>query len=223
MLLAIHVGVASMTAPSTPEDWDVLRAWKRGDGKAGDELVTRYFAVLTRFFSNKVRHEDVGDLVADTFLACTSSIARVEQRGSFKSLLFGIAQNKLLQHYRMQGKRRRESDDFELACVASVGPGPSSFAVRREEVRVLVRALRRLPLAMQTVVELSFFEGMDGPAIAELLGLPVNTVYTQLRRGRQRLADLVVELARKESDLAETTIGLETWALQIRAQLTDAE
>lgn len=207
-----------MTAPA--DDWELLFAWRDGDSDAGERLLTRYFEVLTRFFYNKVRSEDVGDLVADTYLACTSSIDRLEPRAKFKCLLFGIAGNKLRNYYRTQVKRRRESDDFNVVCVAESGVAtPSSFLVQRDEVRVLVRALRRLPLAQQTALELNFFEGMKGPEIAELLGLQVDTVYTQLRRGRARLKDLVRELSEDPMLAVTTMMGLETWALQIRTQL----
>ena len=207
-------------ATAAVSDWELLFAWRDGDADAGERLLTRYFEVLTRFFYNKVSSEDVGDLVSDTFLACVSSKDRMQDTGRFRSLLFGIAMNKLRNYYRTQNKRRRESSDFAELCVGEAAiVTPSAFVAQRQEIHVLVRALRRLSLVQQTVVELNVFEGMRGPEIAELLAMPLPTVYTHLRRGRKRLGEIVKELAR-DPQLAQTTMmGLETWATRIRAQI----
>ena len=88
-----------------------------------------------------------------------------------------------------------------------------------EETRLLVRGLRRIPMHYQIVLELNYFDGLDGPGIAALLGVAEPTVYTRLRRGRLRLQREVEQLA-DSSDLAVSTVrGLDTWAGQIRAQI----
>lgn len=201
-------------------DWELFNEWCAGDSGAGDRLLLRHFELLMRFFYTKVRAADVDDLVAETYLACTASKERFSPSGSFKSLLFSIAVNKLREYYRKQVKRRSESDDFDVLCVSDVDDAlPSESLSRKQEVRVLVRALRRLPLSQQIAIELNYFEGLTGPDIAELLGLPPATVYTQLRRGKLRLAELVRELS-DSPRLAETTLmGLETWALMIREHI----
>ncbi len=203
------------------DDWSLLSAWRDGDSSSGDQLAARYFPLLMRFFLNKVRKvDDASDLVAETFLGCSASKHRSVETGSFHSYLFAIAMNKLRHYHRKQTKRQRELDDFAEVCVdASLGPSPSSIIARAQETRLLVRALRRLTLAQQIVVELAYFEQMRGPEIAELLGAPPSTVHTHLCRGRERLATIVTELA-QNSALAESTVsGLETWAREVRVNI----
>ena len=207
--------------PVPEDDWDLLFAWREGDMQAADRLVSRYFKVLTRFFVNKVRSaEEATDLVSETFLACTSKRDTVEKIGSFRSYLFAIAMNKLRTHYRCQAKRQRELDDFRTVCVGDSGPpSPSAIVGQAQEVQLLVRALRRLSLDQQIVLELYFFEALRGPEIAEALALPQATVYTLLRRGRARLEALIAELG-SDPDLAKSTIvGLDSWIEEIRARL----
>ena len=212
-----------MPDPAKRSDWELYDAWRNGDNAAGDVLLVRYFEILTRYFYTKVRVEDVGDLVSETFLACVTGIDRELTSGSFKALLFGIAMNKTRQYYRKRDKRRRESDDYNAVCAADSGlVTPVGLLAKRDEVRLLVRALQRLPLRQQTILELSHFEGLTGPEIAELVGAPLATVYSLLRRGKLRLAELVRELS-DSPELAESTLmGIETWALQVRAQLAPA-
>jgi len=202
-------------------DWDLFFAWREGDNQAAEQLVSRYFKLLTRFFLNKVSSPDAAtDLVSETFLACTASRDRVEKLGNFRSYLFAIAMNKLRGYYRREAKRQRELDDFRTVCVADSGVAtPSAILAQAQEVQLLVRALRRLTLDQQIVLELYFFEALRGPEIAELLGIPAATVYTLLRRGRARLDVLIGELGDSPALAASTVSGLETWAADIRAKL----
>ncbi len=203
-------------------DWDLLVAWRDGDERAGQELVARYLGILTRFFHNKVRDsDDAADLISETMLACCKGKERVEDPGAFRSFLFATAMNMLRRYYRKQAKRERELDDFADVCVGDSGdPGSlSSIVARKQETRLLVRALRRIPLDQQIVLELNYLEGLSGAEIAELLGVPPATVYTRLRRGKQRLHDTMGELADSPQVLESTIMGLQTWAGQVRAQL----
>jgi RNA polymerase sigma-70 factor (ECF subfamily) len=202
------------------DDWELFFAWRGGDERAAEQLIARYFELLTRFFINKLRNPELAtDLVSETFLACAANRERAESRGSFRSYLFAIAMNKLREHYRIQAKRQRELDDFRTVCVADGGPvTPSALLDQAREAQLLVRALRRLTLDQQIVVELYFFEAMRGPAIAELLEMPQPSVYTLLRRGRARLEALIAELG-KDPALVESTVqGLESWIAEIRAR-----
>lgn len=203
------------------DDWEQLFAWRDGDRRAGERLAGRYFGLLTRFFLNKVRNpDDAADLVSETFLGCTVGRDRVADEGSFRSYLFAVAMNKLRGYFRKEAKRRRELGDFEDICVANALPrSPVSMIARAQEGKLLVRALRRLNLDQQIILELHFFEGLRGPEMAELLGIPVATVYTKLRRGKEQLNGLVHELAGDPVLAESTVIGIDTWARKIRAEI----
>ncbi|MEM7153755.1 MAG: sigma-70 family RNA polymerase sigma factor [Myxococcota bacterium] len=205
------------------DDWELLEAWRRGDQKSGQKLLKRYLGVLTRFFRNKVKnHEDAADLVSETMLACTRARQNVRDAGAFRSFLFSCAMNTLRLYYRKKVKRNRELDDFEDICVgeSEVPLSPTSMIAIRREGQLLVRALRRLPLDQQIALELTHIEGLNGPEIAELLGVPQQTIYARLRRGAEKLRKLVAELA-ESPDIAESTMtGLQTWAAQVRNELS---
>ena len=85
----------------------------------------------------------------------------------------------------------------------------------------MVRALRRLSLDQQIVLELHFLEDLNAKEIAELLEIPGPTVYTRLRRGRERMRVIMTELADDTGVVETTMMGLNTWAGQIREQLEE--
>jgi RNA polymerase sigma-70 factor (ECF subfamily) len=53
------------------------------------------------------------------------------------------------------------------------------------------RAVAQLPLAQRVALTMYFFEDFGYEEIAEAMGLPLNTVKSHLRRGKQRLAELL--------------------------------
>ncbi|MCH9688373.1 MAG: sigma-70 family RNA polymerase sigma factor [Deltaproteobacteria bacterium] len=204
------------------DDWELLETWRGGDGGAGDVLLGRYFDLLTRFFSNKVSNrEDVADLISETMLACTRGKHNLREAAAFRAFLMGSAMNVLRLHFRKKAKRGREQDDFAKICVGDSDDPRSvtSMVSLKDEGRLLVRALRRLPLNYQIVLELNYIEDLNGPEIAELLGIPRKTVYTRLRRSKERLREVMAQLSTSPELVESTLVGLRTWAGHLRDEI----
>jgi RNA polymerase sigma factor (sigma-70 family) len=164
-------------------DVDLLEQWSAGSREAGNQLIERHFDVVYRFFRNKVGTE-IDDLVQQTFLGCLEARARYQGQATFKTFLLAIAHKQLYRHY---DKQRRQTIDVAVASLHDLGTSPSGVVARREDHRLLVDALRRVPLEAQLVLELAFWEGLDGNEIAHVLEVPLNTAYTRLRRAKNAL------------------------------------
>lgn len=200
-------------------DAELLDAWRAGDNRAGNELVDRHFAAISRFFRNKVASDDdATDLVSQTFLGCTASKDRWRGEASVRQFLFSIAHNVLYKYIRGRYKRSREQLDFAEVCVQDSFPAsPSSIVMHRREARSFVQALREIPVDDQVVLELMYFEGLSGAEIAAVLGLPEGTVRGRVARGKQRLRDKIAGLlagAGVEASVAPEQ--LDAWAREVR-------
>jgi RNA polymerase sigma-70 factor (ECF subfamily) len=71
--------------------------------------------------------------------------------------------------------------------VKDEAPDGEAIASARETTDWLERAIQALPLSQREVLVLATLENVPLNDIASILGLPVNTVKTQLRRARLRL------------------------------------
>ncbi len=169
----------------------LLAAWASGSSDAGNELIERHFALVRRFFYNKVSL-GLDDLVQQTFLGCLEAARRYEERSSFKTFLLAIARKQLYYHYRRQ---RNERLDFTTSSARDLGASPTATAAQREMERLLSLALQRIPLESQVILELLYWEEMSTAEIAVILAVPVNTVYSRLHRARQSLRRALAELA----------------------------
>lgn len=197
-------------------DEELLAAWRRGNAAAGSELFDRHFRSIARFFANKVS-DGVEDLVQRTFLACVEGRDRFQGSSSFRTYLFGCAHNILREHIR--GRRREAPVDFGATSAHDLGPGPATVFGRHREEKLLLHALRQIPLDHQVVLELFYWEQMSGRELAETLGEPEGTVRTRLRRGRQLLEEKIGQLAESPALLRTTTSNLEDWARALRDQM----
>jgi RNA polymerase sigma-70 factor (ECF subfamily) len=200
-----------------PSDDELLRAWRSGDSSAGDQLVRQHFMTVYRFFVNKVS-EDADDLIQRTFLACVEGRDRFREDSSLKAYILGIARNQLLMY--MRRRQRRESPfDASDVSVAELWPSPSRVMVEREEEKLLLLALREIPLDLQTTVELYYWEQLPVAQIAQILEIPAGTVKSRLYRARDALRQALQKLD-VPAHLQRTTLnGFERWATALRTRL----
>lgn len=200
-------------------DAELLEAWRGSDNDAGNELVRRHFMSVYRFFVNKVgRADEVDDLLQRTFLACVEGRDRVRDSSSLRGYVLGIARNQMLMYVRRRQRDRRTSGTTDVS-VAELSGSPSQVIAGREEEKLLLMALREIPLELQTVVELYYWEELSVAQMAEVLEIPPGTVKSRLFRARdalrQRLAAMDVP-----SNIRKTTVeGFERWARSLRAAL----
>lgn len=173
------------------EDLILLERWRGGDSRANSELLGRHYKSLHRFFANKVS-SDIDDLVQQTMLALLASRERFEQRSSFRAYLLSIARFQLYDYYR-RCRRVREVIEYDTVTAFDLSPSPSLQVAQRKEHALLLEALRRIPVNLQIALELHYWEDMSGPEVAEVLGVPVDTAYSRLRKAR--------ELVRKQMQL----------------------
>lgn len=186
------------------DDFALLSAWRKGDRLAGNALFERHFDAVARFFKNKI-DGGVEDLVQETFLACIESEVRFEGRARFRTFLLGVARNKLLMHYRAKRTNRKDPLTASVADMGCRSGSWGSWLARDEEQRIMLAALRRLPLESQILLELYYWEDLSGPELAQALEIPHNTVRSRLSRAREALRAEVTALC-TNPQLAESTL-----------------
>ncbi len=211
-------GLVYVVPMAEPTDFDLLERWRGGDRVAGNELFTRHFRSLFRFFRTKVTDEVAEDLTQVSFLACVDGRDKFRNASSFRTYLFAVARNHLFMHFRKRG-RQEAVTAFETKSMADLGAGPSTMVAAKAEQRLLLRALRRIPVDFQIAIELYYWEGVSTPEIAVVLGVPEGTVRSRLTRGREHLATQMRALA-ESPELAESTVAdFERWAQSLREAL----
>lgn len=134
--------------------------------------------VLRRF---GVAERDLDDAVQEVFVAVHARFVELDPARPVRPWLMAFA------FYVASNYRRLARHRYEVHPPDLPEPSTDGGASRREARSVLLRALDELPLVRRDVFVLHDIEGLDAPQVAELLGIPVNTVYSRLRVARTEL------------------------------------
>lgn len=195
-------------------DLELLDRWCAGDEAAGNRLFRRYFESVYRFFDAKVEG-DAEELVQETFLACVGSRDRFRRQSSFRTFLFAIARHVLYAHWRRIAGREARLDYREVS-LANLSTSLGTRLVRAEEQRLLLAALRELPLEQQLLLELHYWEDMSSGQLAEVFEVTPTTTRTRLHRARKGLRERL-DAMQSMPDLRGASIrDFDAWARSIR-------
>lgn len=208
------------------DDFALLDQWGSGDRGAGNTLLMRHFDTVYRFFVGKIGNDtDVDDLIQRVFLACVESRDRFRREAAFRTFLLAVARHELFRHFRQNRTRGKRSGSLGSMSVAELAEGGGSVRaamVRREEERLLLSALREIPLDLQITIELHYWEGLTTAELATVLEIPQGTVKSRLRRAREALHEAMARISKDAGTLESTISNFEHWAVQVRERVAQA-
>jgi RNA polymerase sigma-70 factor (ECF subfamily) len=129
------------------------------------------------------------DLTAETFFAALKGLASYRSEGSFAAWLFGIARNKLAQHYRSVAPW---SPLEAIENEPDPAPDPDTLASEHLQLDQVTQALRALAPDRAEAITLVYFAGMNAREAGKTLGKSEDAVKMLVSRGlsdlRQRFA-----------------------------------
>lgn len=161
-----------------------------GDTSAYELLMTRHrqrlYGVCRRVTGND---EDAHDALQETLLLVWRRMGTFEERSAVSTWLYRIATNAALDQLRRQRRDSVRMDELgSRASLSSPSPeGAVTSAV------TLDWALGRLPPQFRAAIVLRELVGLTYEEISDVRGIPINTVKTQISRGRQALRDVLAD------------------------------
>jgi RNA polymerase sigma-70 factor (ECF subfamily) len=196
-----------------PDDRELLIRWREGDRAAGEQLYDRHSPAVLRFFLRLVYDtSEVQGLVHETFIACRNARTPFDGTSEVaRAYILGVAYNKFREFLRRQRRGNRlidaHVDAHEVAEVTVEDlqvADPSDFVERDQERRLLLKALRKIPVDYHLLFILSFWENLTNPQIGRILGLSVGTVASRLRLGKEHILRRLQEF-REHPEMVDTT------------------
>ena len=143
-----------------------------------------------------VRDAQLDDALQDVFMVVQRRLGEFDGRVALSTWLYAIAL-RVARKARDRARRDAERSATPLDGHEPEAPGADAEATLSSSERlVLARAaLEALDDEKREVFVLAQVEQMSAPEIAEVIGIPLNTVYSRLRAARQAFADEVARLA----------------------------
>lgn len=170
---------------------------RRGSEKALGQIIDKYTAyvgaVVWNVIGGVLSHGDAEEIISDTFMALWSNAEKVRS-GKLKAYLGTIARNKARDALRKaKGGLQLEED-----CIGLGPEDPEQLITEREERQALYRALDLLGEPDRSIFISHYFYCRSTAKIADELGMNRNTVQTKLKRGRETLRKLLMEVRNHE-------------------------
>jgi RNA polymerase sigma-70 factor (ECF subfamily) len=135
----------------------------------------------------------VDDAAQEVFLVVAERLADIREN-SERSFAFGTA---IRVAHSARRRRAREvagaEDEGVESTVRSPLPGPDELSDQKRARELLNEVLDSMSFELRTVFILFELEGLRSPEIAELVGVPLGTVASRLRRARESFHALVAE------------------------------
>jgi RNA polymerase sigma-70 factor (ECF subfamily) len=154
---------------------------KRGDMVAFDDLYARYAPRLFGFLRRQLpTRADAEDVFHEALLATLENDEVAFDQGSFRTWLYRIARNRVLNRVRSQG--RGENAIARLApLVDDPPPAADEQAAQGQMLRALDGAVSRLPPPLSEVYHLRS-SGLSYEEMALVLDVPLGTLKSRMNR-----------------------------------------
>lgn len=146
----------------------------------------RVFRFLVRFIGDNSAAED---LVSEVFLDVWRRAGGFQGRSQVTTWLLAIARNKALSA--LQRRSNEELNEHAAAALEDPHDGPEVTLQNRQKAEVLLNCLRQLSLAHREVIDLVYYHEKSIDEVAEITGIPQNTVKTRMFYARKRIAELM--------------------------------
>lgn len=156
--------------------------------RVAQEYGARLYVVAYRLLGNRT---DAEDAVQRALLKCFAARASYSARWAISTWLYRVLTNVCIDEM-----RRRRSRTAAMRASSEIGPHHAGAGTAGERVDV-ERALEQVPREARVLLALHYVDGLSFGELARVRGISVNTVKSQLARGKSLLR---AELGKRGAD-----------------------
>ncbi|UII56789.1 sigma-70 family RNA polymerase sigma factor [Cytobacillus spongiae] len=162
------------------QQW-IKKVKKKASSEAANKLISSYYKEIYAFVYKQTLDAELSlDITQEIFISVLKSINRFdEKKASFRTWLYRIASNRLVDYYRSkQYQYSQQSETIE----GYEFENEEDVIVQleyKEDVERIASIVNRLESSTQQVVRLKLFAEYTLPEIAEVVQMPLSTVKTK--------------------------------------------
>jgi RNA polymerase sigma factor (sigma-70 family) len=173
-------------------DAEVIDRILKGETSLYEVLIRRYNPYLYKVgMSYGYRHQDVEDLMQDTFINAYQSLSRFENRSAFKTWLIKIMLHECYHKAQKQSSFREVATeaflDKNTPMFSKNNAGVDSAITNRELQSVIEKAILKIPIDYRMVFSLREMNGLSVNETAKTLNITETNVKVRLNRAKAML------------------------------------
>jgi len=171
---------------------EIVQKASAGEMSAFEEIYKVYSSIVYTLALGITRNShDAEEAAQDVFVKIFRSLKDFQYRSSFGTWVYRIAVNTSINMHR-SGARK----NMTVASIEDVGDlpdvsgiAPDAAAGKGEAVERVNRILENLSPEHRICIMLREIDGLDYQEISDVLGVPLNTVRSRLKRAREAMIE----------------------------------
>jgi len=172
-------------------DEDLMLRYAGGDLAAFQTLYERHRGGLYRYFLRQGNRSVAEELFQDVWAGVIQSRRRYRPRATFRTWLYTLAHNRLVDHWRREGRRPVDSLASDEDCpdtdLTDTNPGPLRLVDLRDCIQQLLQLVSGLPDVQRQAFLLRHEAGMSLAEVAAAMSIGAETAKSRLRYAMDRL------------------------------------
>lgn len=174
----------------------LIQQAQRGDLAAMTELITSQQRYVYSVAMSLMRSPtDAADLTQEAFIRLLRALPSYRGETRFTTWLYRLVVNLGLDELRRRSRRGEsitlDADDAPDPPDTSIWTDPLVQAVSDEDAARVRGAVDTLPVSQRLALTFYYFEDLSYEEIAQVMGVPLNTVKSYIHRGKARLATIL--------------------------------
>ena len=179
-----------MSASQSTSDEVLIGRIANGDRLAMQVLFARHHVRVFRFVLRLVREEATAeDLISEVFLDVWRQASRFEGRAAVSTWLLAIARFKALSALRR--KPELELDEEAAGAIEDTADTPDVTLEKKDKSEIIRQCLTGLSAEHREIIDLVYYHEKSVEEVAEIVGIPENTVKTRMFYARKKLGELL--------------------------------
>jgi RNA polymerase sigma-70 factor (ECF subfamily) len=179
-----------LNASHDASDVALIASIATGDKNALQALYRRHHVKVYRFTLRFVRDEAAAeDVVSEVFIDVWRQADRFERRSQVSTWLLAIARNKALSMLRRRAETALDEEVAEF--IEDPSDSPEVTMQNQQRSAILRSCLDQLSPAHREIIDLVYYHEKSIDEVAEVIGVPSNTVKTRMFYARKRIAEMM--------------------------------
>lgn len=177
------------------EDIELVQTALKGEKKAFEMIIQKYQSPLANYIGRMVKQNELAlDITQEVFIKAYSSLHSFRQEYKFKTWLFKIASNTVIDYW-----RKKKIDAFSIDQpydldgdsvpfqIPSKNPSVDKIVELHEVRERIEEVLDKLPVNLKELFVWRHINDLSYEEMAEIKGIPVGTIKNRVFQAKEML------------------------------------
>ena len=181
------------------EDKKLIERTLKGEKKAFEMIIRKYQQPLLNDIGRMVRERELAlDFTQEVFIKTYSSLHTFKPQYKFRSWLFRIASNSIIDYWRKKkieafSITKQQGEDYDKPSI-QIPDGETSLVRQLEMVQLrerIERALEKIPVYLRELFIWRHINEFSYEEMAEIKGMPVGTIKNRVFQAKELIRHLL--------------------------------